>query len=130
MHHLPVKTNLVDSVSEFESNQQAPICPKPRRLSPAIPEFLQPLKCNKHSQLPNVEESSGILNMIPEKRVIAGKETLCTGCSPKCYAGSPPGRTSNPLIHDMQFKNQRELVSPLRRTNLSDKFAIASASPT
>ncbi|KAK3014994.1 hypothetical protein RJ639_007247 [Escallonia herrerae] len=56
MHHLAVKSgSLIDtgpadaSKLDFGGNT-IPVCPKPRRIgSSAIPEFLKPLKCNKHS---------------------------------------------------------------------------------
>jgi hypothetical protein len=52
MYRLPVKSNLVDSGSDttkkgFGDNNQ-PLCPKPRRLGPALPEFLKPFRCSKH----------------------------------------------------------------------------------
>lgn len=55
MHHLGVKkSNLLDLASA-ETNKlgstgkhDQPLCPKPRRAGPAIPEFLKPQRCNKH----------------------------------------------------------------------------------
>ncbi|EXC35302.1 hypothetical protein L484_026625 [Morus notabilis] len=103
MHHLAVKNNLLDSESEsnkliFGSNDHRPLCPKPRRLGPSIPEFLKPLQCFNHSQ-GNTDLRSRILNMIIDKNV-EGRECVCL---PTCYSGSPPGRTGNPLVHDVQF---------------------------
>ncbi|MBA0663949.1 hypothetical protein Goklo_004028, partial [Gossypium klotzschianum] len=50
MQHFPVKSNLLDSDTTkfgFGGNEQ-PLCPKPRRLGPAIPDCLKPLRCTKH----------------------------------------------------------------------------------
>ncbi|KAH7519884.1 uncharacterized protein LOC107424456 [Ziziphus jujuba] len=132
MHHLAVKSNLVDSDSGVDrlnsgTNFLQPLCPKPRRLGPAIPEFLKPLRCTKHSQA-NTDGRNGILNIITEKNS-EGRECICNWCSPPaCYSGSPPGRTDNPLVHDVQFMNQMEHLSPFSRTKLSDKFGFTSAS--
>ncbi|CAK7355658.1 unnamed protein product [Dovyalis caffra] len=131
MYHLPVKSNLVDSISDttkngFGGNNQ-PLCPKPRRLGPAVPEFIKPLRCSKHSQ-PITDGRSGILSLVADK-AIDGRETTCTGCSPFCHSGSPPGRTHNPLVHDVHFIHQMELLSPFTRTKLTDKFGFTSTSP-
>ncbi|MBA0741889.1 hypothetical protein Gogos_015009 [Gossypium gossypioides] len=131
MQHLPVKSNLLDSGSEttkfgFGGYEQL-LCPKPRRVGPVVPEFLKPLRCTKHSEH-NTDGRSGVLNIIAET-TNDGRESACTGCSPSCYAGSPPGRTGNPLVHDVNFIHQMELLSPFTRAKLSDKFGITSASP-
>ncbi|OMO83427.1 hypothetical protein COLO4_22487 [Corchorus olitorius] len=133
MQHFPVKSNLLDSGSDtthhhlaFGATEQ-PLCPKPRRLGPPVPDFLNPLRCTKHSQ-PNADGRGGVLNMITEK-TIDGRESSCSGCWPSCYAGSPPGRTGNPLVNDVQFIHQMEILSPFTRTKLSDKFGFTSASP-
>ncbi|CAL5373460.1 unnamed protein product [Camellia sinensis] len=132
MHHLAVKSNLVNAGAEttkllIEGSDGQPVCPKPRRLGSPLPEFLNPLRCTKHSQ-PNTNERSPILNIMAEK-TIDGRESVCTGCSVSCYSGSPPSRTDNPLVHDVQFMHQMEVFSPFTRTKLSDKFGFTSASP-
>ncbi|KAF5454610.1 hypothetical protein F2P56_024261 [Juglans regia] len=72
MHHLAGgKSNLVDSGSETNNlvsrgNNDHPLCPKPRRLGAAIPEFLKPQRCSKHSQF-NTDGRKDILNIISEK---------------------------------------------------------------
>ncbi|XVE82434.1 hypothetical protein DITRI_Ditri16bG0004500 [Diplodiscus trichospermus] len=130
MQHLPAKSSVLDSGSEttkfgFGLNER-PLCPKPRRVGPPIPEFLKPLRCSKHSQA--YADGSRVLNMIADK-TIDGREAACSGCWPSCYAGSPPGRAGNPLVHDFHFIHQMELLSPFTRTKLSDKFGITSAYP-
>ncbi|XP_050229735.1 uncharacterized protein LOC126678868 [Mercurialis annua] len=133
MHHLAVKSsssNLVDSGREpnrlgFGGSNQ-PLCPKPRRLGPTMPEFLKPLRCTKHSQ-PISDGTNGILNLISDKEV-EGIESKCSGCLGSGYSGSPPGRTDNPLIHDVQFVHQMELLSPFSRTKLSHQFGFTSTS--
>ncbi|GMN28912.1 hypothetical protein TIFTF001_002228 [Ficus carica] len=120
MHHLAVKSDLFDS--ELESNKlivsggnDRPLCPKPRRLGPSIPDFLKPLPCSNHSER-NTDPRSGILNVIADKNV-EGRECVCL---PACYSGSPPGRTDNPLVHDVQFvQYQMELhLLPLMPSKL------------
>ncbi|KAK7250858.1 hypothetical protein RIF29_33586 [Crotalaria pallida] len=131
MHHQAMKSNLADLGTNKNKvgygRYDQPLCPKPRKLSPGIPEFLKPIRCSKHSQ-PNIDEGSGVLNMIIEKNA-DGREMVCSCCLPSCYSGSPPRRTENPLVHDVEFIHQVELVSPLARTTLSDKFGLTSASP-
>ncbi|KAL6345247.1 hypothetical protein AAG906_015730 [Vitis piasezkii] len=113
MHRLAVKSNLVDSGSETTKlglgDNELPLCPKPRRLGSATSEILKPLRCNKHSQ-PNMDGRSGVVSMITEK-------TMCCGCLASDYSGSPPGRTHNPLVHDVQFMHQMEILSSLTRSN-------------
>ena len=54
MHHKVVKSNLADLGLGSGKNKAGsgrydqPLCPKPIRLSPAIPEFLKPIRCSKH----------------------------------------------------------------------------------
>ncbi|KAI9080427.1 hypothetical protein K1719_037541 [Acacia pycnantha] len=130
MHHQAVKSNLCGSSREKEEIiiigpkgcecDHQPLCPKPRKVSPAIAEFLKPLRCSTHSH-PNAREESGVLNMIAEKNSNEKELGCSTGCLPSCYSGSPPRRTENPLVHDVQFlHHQMDInVSPCSRTNLS-----------
>ncbi|KAG6594753.1 hypothetical protein SDJN03_11306, partial [Cucurbita argyrosperma subsp. sororia] len=115
MHHIAAKSNLVDSSPETDHNAP-PLCPKPRRLRPAIPSFLAPFRCAHriHSQSSS-DPRSAILNIIAGKGV-EGRDCLCLNCYPSCYSGSPPGRTGNPLVQDVYFLHQVEIQSPFSRT--------------
>ncbi|OVA05843.1 hypothetical protein BVC80_1383g16 [Macleaya cordata] len=141
MHRVAVKSNLVDSGSELTKlrygGDEAPVCPKPRRLGSALPDFLKLHNCTKHSQL-STNGRSEFLNMITGKSEDTSRESSpggnCTGCSPLCYSGSPPRRSDNPLVHDVEFIHQMELLSPFttRTSKLFDsRFGFtSSASPT
>lgn len=48
MHHQALKSNLVDLGTDRKRVESQPLCPKPKKLSPSIPEFLKPIKCTKH----------------------------------------------------------------------------------
>ncbi|MFQ6671258.1 hypothetical protein Gotur_035860 [Gossypium turneri] len=77
MQHFPVKSNLLDSdTTKFGfGGNELPLCPKPRRLGPAIPDCLKPLRCTKHRfynqtynhRQPYTDGRSGVLNMIAMK---------------------------------------------------------------
>ncbi|CAI9110991.1 OLC1v1011120C1 [Oldenlandia corymbosa var. corymbosa] len=131
MHHLAVKSNLVVTGPDTTVCNNPPICPKPRRLGSAVPEFIKTLGYDDHNSVSQMHSNgSGILNMITSGNTLDEARTPCsTGCSQSCYSGSPPGRTSNPLIHDVQFVHQMEQYSPFARKKLHGKFAFASASP-
>ncbi|KAI9165581.1 hypothetical protein LWI28_016867 [Acer negundo] len=114
MQRFPAKkSNLFDSGTDpNHHHHQPPLCPKPRRLKPSVPDFLKPPKCNKHN---SQQQPTGILHLISDERVDV-KDPTCTA---SCFAGSPPRRTNNPLIHDIKFVHQMELLSPFSRTNFS-----------
>ncbi|KAK1577020.1 hypothetical protein Q3G72_018495 [Acer saccharum] len=113
----PKKSNLFDSDTDpNHHHQQPPLCPKPRRLKPSVPDFLKLPKCNKHN---SQQQPTGILHLISDERVDV-KDPTCNGtCTASCFAGSPPRRTDNPLIHDIKFVHQMELLSPFSRTKFS-----------
>ncbi|OIT33281.1 PREDICTED: uncharacterized protein LOC109206210 [Nicotiana attenuata] len=123
MHHSSVKSIFVEEKNKLNNggNNVPPICPKPRKPGSTLPEFLKSLNYNDNSQK-NFDGRSGILNIVADKTRDGRK-------SPSCYSGSPPGRTDNPLVHDVQFIRQMEHFSPLTRTKLSDKFGFTSVSP-
>ncbi|KAK4430344.1 hypothetical protein Salat_1335100 [Sesamum alatum] len=110
MHHLAVKTELLDTnYSDIKNvglkgGNDAPVCPKPRRVGSTLPaQFLNhPCLCRKlHDR--DSDGRSGILDIIAEKRM-DGRDELgrCKRCSSPMM-GSPPGRTNNPLVHDVHF---------------------------
>ncbi|MCD9638467.1 hypothetical protein HAX54_022466 [Datura stramonium] len=124
MYHSSVKNIFVEEKNHVGNDDVPPICPKPRRLgSTTLPEFLKSLNCCNDNSQKNFDGRGGILNIVAEKTIRDGRN------SASCYSGSPPGRTSNPLVQDVQFIRQMEHFSPLTRTNLSDKFGFTSASP-
>ncbi|KAF8012698.1 hypothetical protein BT93_I0759 [Corymbia citriodora subsp. variegata] len=138
MHHLALEVGLFDATAEtrtheHENTMKRPICPKPRRLRPAAPDLLKPPRCSKHCQQ-NGDGRIALGNLIVDKVglvIQAGDEDESpgVGCSLPRGVGSPPTRTDNPLVHDVRFIRQMELLSPFPPTNLSDKFNFPSASP-
>lgn len=77
MHRFPAKNNLIDSGSETAAKLkhgghefEYPVCPKPRRPGPSIPEFLKPPRCGKHKFDTNQQNSdgkTGVLSIITDK---------------------------------------------------------------
>ncbi|KAL7132026.1 hypothetical protein ABFS83_12G045100 [Erythranthe nasuta] len=103
MHHLGVKSNRNSESKNVGCNGHPIFRPKPRRLRSALPahQFL----CSMHHYQMNSEEWNGILKMIQRRN--GGDELLggCHRCSSKTcdWSVSPPGRTDNPLVHDIHF---------------------------
>ncbi|XP_048128623.1 uncharacterized protein LOC125312872 [Rhodamnia argentea] len=137
MHHLALEVGLVDPTVEMRTreleNMKRPICPKPRRLRSATPDLLKSLRCSKHCQQ-NGDARSATADPVGDKVGLVIQtgdedESPGAGCSPPCGVGSPPTRTDNPLVHDVRFIRQMELLSPFPPTKLSDKFNFPSASP-
>ncbi|KAJ7567816.1 hypothetical protein O6H91_01G008600 [Diphasiastrum complanatum] len=90
----------------FQSKDNEVICPKPQRLPQFVPspELIKPSLrlCNTITHT-DVEAGFEILDIFFSKSA-----SLC--CSPPYFCGSPPSRSDNPLIHDVQFDHGR--VSP------------------
>ncbi|KAK3413755.1 uncharacterized protein LOC104419624 isoform X1 [Eucalyptus grandis] len=135
MHHLALEVGLVDpametTARERESTMKRPICPKPRRLRPGAPDLLKPLRCSQHCQQ-NGDGRSGIGNLIVDKvgLVIQAADNEDESPGAEGGMGSPPTRTNNPLVHDVRFIRQMELLSPFPPAKLPDNFNFPSASP-
>ncbi|XXG86281.1 hypothetical protein AAC387_Pa11g1203 [Persea americana] len=110
-----------------EDVAKLPVCPKPRRIRSVVPEFIEPLAYNGSHSKGKGSRSSEVIDMISSK-ADNGQEPSSNGCSPSYYCGSPPSRTNNPLVHDVQFIHQMKLLSPFTRTKLSDRLCLGSAS--
>uniref|UniRef100_A0A1D1XVW5 Zinc finger CCCH domain-containing protein 7B n=1 Tax=Anthurium amnicola TaxID=1678845 RepID=A0A1D1XVW5_9ARAE len=129
MHHFAVPHSILTSelagVRDGRRREEHPVCPKPRRPVAPVPEFLCPLSC-KHSHS-SYEGGSKVLDIQSGKRN-DGRESVSIGCPPSCYCGSPPSRSDNPLVHDVEFVHQMELFSPFQRAELSEKHGFTSPS--
>lgn len=93
---------------QVDSHEEELLCPKPRRmaLSCCAPDFIRPV-CPWQSSSRTAECDAGyeILEIFLNKGACVDGEILNFGCSPP-YC-SPPTRASNPIVHDIQFCNQR-----------------------
>ncbi|CAA7019328.1 unnamed protein product [Microthlaspi erraticum] len=89
-----------------------PLCPKPRRVCPSLPDFLNPLSCSLHSSScqQSSDGRSAVLSTIEKVQPIEG------GMESMWYAGSPPRRTGNPLVHDIHFISCLDLLPNFSRT--------------
>ncbi|KAG8373616.1 hypothetical protein BUALT_Bualt11G0042800 [Buddleja alternifolia] len=89
-----------DRTNAGSKGNDAPICPKPRRLGSALPaQFLDnPFQSSKRYHV-NCDGRSGILDIISDKRMDREESGGCSSTT----CGSPPGRTDNPLVHDLHF---------------------------
>ncbi|CAK9217250.1 unnamed protein product [Sphagnum tenellum] len=93
-----------------EGNEEEVICPKPRRatnvLGPAT-EFMKPSRRRQSHSTVRTEGDAGfeILDIFLSKG--GYNDTSSFSCSPPYFCGSPPSRSGNPLIHDVQFLHQR-----------------------
>ncbi|KAH8955561.1 hypothetical protein BDL97_08G145500 [Sphagnum fallax] len=93
-----------------EGHEEEVICPKPRRatnISGPVTELMKPSRrCRSHSTMRG-EGDAGfeILDIFLSKG--GYNDTSSFACSPPYFCGSPPSRSGNPLIHDVQFLHQR-----------------------
>ncbi|KAJ7533745.1 hypothetical protein O6H91_13G062600 [Diphasiastrum complanatum] len=87
----------------LEDKEEEVICPKPRRSAQYVPslELAKPLRRHCNTTTHNVGDAGfEILDIFFSKNA-------SLGCSPPYFCGSPPSRSGNPLIHDVQFVKQR-----------------------
>lgn len=93
-----------------EGSEEEVICPKPRRPTNIIcpvNEFMKPSRRRRSQTTVRPEGEAGfeILDIFLSKGGYG--EISNFGCSPPYFCGSPPNRSGNPLIHDVQFLHQR-----------------------
>ncbi|RDY06631.1 Aspartyl protease family protein 1, partial [Mucuna pruriens] len=92
MHHQAVKSNLADLATDRKKVGSQPLCPKPRKLSPSIPEFLKPIRCTKHRKC-SVSSSSPSRYSSPSGAVANAMPTStrspCTIATPSLSGSGP-----------------------------------------
>ncbi|KAJ7554706.1 hypothetical protein O6H91_05G005700 [Diphasiastrum complanatum] len=105
-----------------EGSDEEVICPKPRRVAHVaypIPDVLKVPRRSRSHSVTRADADAGfeILNIFFNKSGLG--ESPISGCSPPYFCGSPPSRSSNPLVHDVEFVHQRFTPSPsvLSQTN-------------
>ncbi|KAI5067363.1 hypothetical protein GOP47_0017891 [Adiantum capillus-veneris] len=99
---------------QLDSCEEEVVCPKPRKmaLSCCAPEFIKPLyQWQSTPRLPECEAGFEILEIFLNRGGCADGDYFSFGCSPP-YC-SPPARTSNPIVHDIQFRNAQKFRSPV-----------------
>ncbi|KAL1199753.1 hypothetical protein V5N11_013018 [Cardamine amara subsp. amara] len=90
---------------QHHSEVKQPLCPKPRRVCPSLPDFLKPLSCSLHSSSCQ-QSSEGRSGNIIDKPIEGGTmESMW-------YTGSPPRRIGNPLVHDLHFIHRLDHLLP------------------
>ncbi|CAN7080859.1 unnamed protein product [Brassica oleracea var. botrytis] len=99
--------------SEMPASMKQPLCPKPRRVCPPLPHLLNPISCSLRSSncQRGSEARSGVLSIIDKVQPMEGGTTETVW-----YAGSPPKRTGNPLVHDLHFIHTLDLLPDFSST--------------
>ncbi|XP_052195122.1 uncharacterized protein LOC127803126 [Diospyros lotus] len=111
-------TNLVvnqatsGSVSIFERNGSV-VCPTARRVGISTNSPKLPLICQLSKQVESMDEKARReLDIILKKKgSVAGQLLTPLDSAPPFCSGSPPSRTSNPLIKDVHFRDG-VIISP------------------
>lgn len=93
-----------------EGNDEEVICPKPRRptnISCPVNDFIKPSRRRRSQATVRPEGDAGfeLLDIFLSKGGCGDISNF--GCSPPYFSGSPPSRSGNPLIHDVEFLQQR-----------------------
>ncbi|KAL3680981.1 hypothetical protein R1sor_023937 [Riccia sorocarpa] len=117
-----------------DAGEEEVICPKPRRVtnvSCPAPDFLKPSRRRRsHTSQSRAEGEAGfeILDIFLSRSGYGDSSNF--GCSPPYYCGSPPSRSGNPLIHDVQFTHiQRIPPAPSVLSSLSSQQKKSSCGP-
>lgn len=116
---------------QVDSCEEELICPKPRKvaLSCCAPEFIKPVyQWQSSTRMPECEAGYEILEIFLNKGACLDGEILSFGCSPP-YC-SPPTRASNPIVHDIEFRNNHRSRSPAGSKPKAVAVPSFSASPS
>lgn len=132
--------NILGCASELKCNEQgtfhippvsAPrevLCPEPRR-STRVPFMLDNLNrpnCKAKRNLPSLrgDPSLDIFNLFLATDDMV--DELDTGsCQMDLLSCSPPGRTNNPLVHDVQFNRQTLILDSPSGNTHGGKYPLA-----
>ncbi|XVE58776.1 hypothetical protein DITRI_Ditri04bG0196400 [Diplodiscus trichospermus] len=96
------------------------VCPKPRRLGLLNSSadvysrtFRWPSNSSYQTEMADSKEGTELLDLILTKGGYgAEKPSIQVASSPPFFCGSPPSRSSNPLIQDAHFNNEKQLPHP------------------
>ncbi|CAN6348368.1 unnamed protein product [Urochloa humidicola] len=94
-HFAAMKSPLPVAASAATADAKSPLfCPKPRRP-------VAPLRCHQSGGYSDAGAGVDLLDLLLSK----GEESGLTAASPQppLFCGSPPRRTSNPVVHDSRF---------------------------
>ncbi|XP_051115024.1 uncharacterized protein LOC127240395 [Andrographis paniculata] len=100
------------------------VCPKPRRIGAPL-QLHEPLRqsprllyINQQPEACDAKVGMELLDIIRMKGSYTSERSgFQVASSPPFFAGTPPGRVSNPVIHDEKFGNNNGYSSyPMRET--------------